>query len=393
MLLGLAALAAACGGASPAPAAQPGLARTPPPSLAARLLGPAPRFEVAGVATIRAGSRFPVLAPFPLGGLSGCTTASNGLDLIAISDVRERPHWVTLRLRLADGTLEVTPVASTPIVPLPGSTSAGFDFEAVTRLSPSRVVIASEGDLGASPPTLPGLFEAAADGHVVAALRVPELFLPDPGRHEARGARDNLAFESAAATPDGLRLFTGAEGPLVQDGEARAFDRPARSRLLEFTREGADAPWQARRQFIYPFDPIPQPEGFGPSRLFAGLVELVALDDTRLLALERAYIEESGGGRSVNLITLYRVTIDAADDVAGAATLGQRPGARPVRKERLLDLRDLAFALGPDLARLDNFEAACAGPVLEDGSPSLVLMSDDNFSDRQVTAVVVLRVR
>lgn len=393
MLLGLAALAAACRGTSSAPAAQPGIARTVPPSLAARLLGPAPRFDVAGVATVRAGTRFPALEPFPFGGLSGCTTASNGRDLIAVSDERERPYWVTLRLGLADGELEVTPVARTPIVPLPGSTSTVFDFEAVARLSPSRLVIASEGDLGASPPTLPGLFEAAADGHVVAVLRVPDLFLPDPDRREARGARENLAFESVAATADGLRLFTGAEGPLVQDDEARAFDRPARGRLLEFARDASDAPWKPRRQFVYPFDPIPRPEGFGPSRLFAGLVELVALDDTRLLALERAYIEESGSDRSLNLVTLYRVTLDGADDVAEVTSLEQRPGARPVRKERLLDLRDLAFALGPDLARLDNFEAACAGPVLADGSPSLVLISDDNFSSRQVTAVVLLRVR
>jgi hypothetical protein len=387
------ALAAACVAAPPAPPARSGPRASAPAALAARLLTPTPRFDVAGVAIIRAGTRFQALEPFPFGGLSGCTAAPNGSDLLAISDAREHPHWVTLRLRFAGGRLEVTPLRATPIVPPPGRAPSGFDFEAIARLSPSRVVIASEGDPAGSPPAPPALFEATTDGHIVAALAVPDLFLPDRPRGPTRGVRDNMAFESVAAAPDGLRLFTGTEGPLVQDDEAGAFDRPARSRLLEFTREAPGAPWRAGRQFVYPFDPIPVPAGFGPSRLFAGLVDLLVLDDTRLLALERAYIEELGGGRSVNLITLHLVTLAGADDVAGAVSLRERPDARPVRKERLLDLGDLAEALGPPLARLDNFEAACQGPRLEDGSPSLVLMSDDNFSERQVTAIVVLRVR
>lgn len=393
ILLAPVALASACGAGSSVPPAPSGARVGVPAALSARLLEPAPRFDVAGVAIIGAGARFHALDPFPFGGLSGCTAAANGSDLLAISDVREHPHWVTLRLQFAEGRLEVTPLQATPIVPPPGWAPAAFDFEAMARLSPSRVAIASEGDPAASPPAPPGLFEATADGRIVGALAVPDVFLPDSASHPARGVRDNMAFESAAATPDGLRLFTGTEGPLVQDDEARVFGRPARGRLLEFARADPGAPWQARRQFVYPFDPIPMPAGFGPSQLFAGLVDLLVLDDTRLLALERAYIEEHGSGRSVNLITLHRITLDDADDLAGAASLEERPGARPVRKERLLDLADLAGALGPDLAQLENFEAACPGPRLEDGSPSLVLISDDNFNARQVTAIVVLRVR
>ena len=42
------------------------------------------------------------------------------------------------------------------------------------------------------------------------------------------------------------------------------------------------------------------------------------------------------------------------------------------------------------LRALENFEAMTFGPRLSDGRTSLLLLSDDNFSARQVTAMLVL---
>lgn len=66
--------------------------------------------------------------------------------------------------------------------------------------------------------------------------------------------------------------------------------------------------------------------------------------------------------------------------------------ARAVTKTLVLDLADIAHELRPSLARLDNFEAMAWGPTLPDGSRTLLLASDDNFSPTQQNAFVLLRV-
>jgi len=50
----------------------------------------------------------------------------------------------------------------------------------------------------------------------------------------------------------------------------------------------------------------------------------------------------------------------------------------------------LGPALPPRLANLENFEAMTFGPPLADGRRTLLLLSDNNCSDTQVTALVVL---
>jgi hypothetical protein len=49
--------------------------------------------------------------------------------------------------------------------------------------------------------------------------------------------------------------------------------------------------------------------------------------------------------------------------------------------------------LSPELAGLDNFEGMAFGPALADGSRSLLVVSDDNFSPRQRTSFLIFRVR
>ena len=68
-----------------------------------------------------------------------------------------------------------------------------------------------------------------------------------------------------------------------------------------------------------------------------------------------------------------------------------RGGAQvtPVTKTLIADLNRLP-GLAPPLATLDNFEGMAFGPADKAGRP-LLLVSDDNFSERQVTAFLLLR--
>jgi hypothetical protein len=55
--------------------------------------------------------------------------------------------------------------------------------------------------------------------------------------------------------------------------------------------------------------------------------------------------------------------------------------AKPMTKTLLVDLTDTVHPL-------DNIEGITLGPRLPDGHQSLVLVSDDNFSPRQITQFV-----
>ena len=100
--------------------------------------------------------------------------------------------------------------------------------------------------------------------------------------------RHNRGFESLTLAPDGERLYVGTESPLHQDGPEASFDRPGFSRILEYEISGREL--VRRREYVYPVGPLARVVGFGDADVETGLVELVALSGTRLLALERDYI-------------------------------------------------------------------------------------------------------
>ena len=101
---------------------------------------------------------------------------------------------------------------------------------------------------------------------------------------------------------------------------------------------------------------------------------MLALDHRgTLLALERSFSTGVPG----NHIRLFI----ARADPAGADASGRVP----LRKELLLDLDDLGITL-------DNQEGLTFGPNLPDGRRTLVLISDDNFSETQVTQFLAFAV-
>jgi 3-phytase len=136
------------------------------------------------------------------------------------------------------------------------------------------------------------------------------------------------------------------------------------------------------------------PDGFGAAMGSSGVADVVALSSTELLVLERSYVEERGGTspRRANTIRLYRVALDAAAEISGRESLRERPPAALLRKSLVFDAATVANRLSERLRTLENFEAMTFGPRLPDGRASLLLLSDDNFSARQVTAMIVLAV-
>ena len=379
--LGLAASVSGCAAGRP-----PRAARPEAPAGA----DPLPRVELLGEALLPTGA---VLAHDPdidVGGLSGCVTDPDTGLVYAVSDDRKRPGVVVLRLAMVPGGLGITPEAFVPLggrAP-DGTASIPLDLEGLARLPGGALVVASEGEGDVVPRRSPGLLLLDAVGRPLGVIAMPRAFVPEATGPRSRGVRPNLAFESLTRTPDG-RLFTGTEGPLLQDGEEPTFERGARTRLLEIVPEAGT--WRPAREFVYPIEAVPRPPGFGASRGTTGLAELLALDDARLLALERSFVRESGGqGRVANAVRLFLADLRGADDVSAMPSLrGVLP--RPVTKRLVLDLASLAPRLSPRLAALENFEGLCEGPRLPDGGRTLLLVSDNNFNASQVTAFLLFR--
>jgi hypothetical protein len=202
------------------------------------------------------------------------------------------------------------------------------------------------------------------------------MFAADP--FEERGARTNNGFEGLSFSADGETLWVAMETALIQDGPIATVEHGATSRLTQFDRDGT-----MLAQYVYELDPIQAvPTGEGADN---GVSELLAIDATRFLVLERSGVSTAAGPWDL-YIRIYLIDISGATDVSGLESLD---GADyiPVSKELVLNLAET------DLAYVDNIEGMSWGPVLENGNATLVLVSDNNFNpETQVTQFLAYEV-
>jgi hypothetical protein len=175
-------------------------------------------------------------------------------------------------------------------------------------------------------------------------------------------------------TPTG-RVIAGLEQPLLQDG-AVTFDRGAPGKLIEFKPSGST--FRAGKQWRYMISPTPRVEGYDEICTDGenGLSDLLALGETRLIAMERACLHDPARDSFVNTVQLFLV------DLIGTEA----------RKRDLLNFDALKERASADLARLENFEALTFGPVIN-GMPTLLVASDDNFRKTQKTAFILIGMR
>jgi hypothetical protein len=214
-----------------------------------------------------------------------------------------------------------------------------------------------------------------ASGKQLASFPVPPRFLVAP----AGEAQVNGTFESLSVTPDGRTLYAGMEIPLPAEG--RDSEGRALNRILRYQGKPGGT-YVPVSQYAYRTD----------SR--TGLVELVALGDDQLLALERGFTAGVG-----NLVRVYRVTATGAPDVTNVANLKDVTDPRVfLDKELLLDVVTCppsgATAKQPQPnPLLDNIEAMALGAKLHGDRRELYLMSDDNANPTQITRLLRFSVR
>lgn len=316
-----------------------------------------------------------------VGGLSALAYDEADGVYYALSDDRgsdaSQPRFYELTIDLGDGALDEGDVVFTDVTTLTDGNGQPFepgvlDAEGLAFSSRNFLYLSSEGDASQLFPPTVGAF--SLEGEHFGQLDAPGKF--DPSADGMSGIRNNLAFESLTLTPNEDDLITATENALLQDGPAASLDGESPSRVLVFDAETG----LSIHEYIYEVEAIPN--AAIPLDAFAdnGLVELLALDNAgSFLALERSFAIGFG-----NTIRLFEASTQGATDVSGFDGILDPATGEPfdidatVKKDLLLDFADLGL-------ELDNYEALAFGPELADGRQSLIVASDNNFSDAQAT--------
>jgi hypothetical protein len=331
----------------------------------------------------------------PVRGLSALTYDRQRDRFYALSDDRSQyapARFYTLKLNLtqdaeAIGIENVAVENVTQLTAEDGNpyASGTVDPEGIALSPRHTVFISSEGVARDGIAPFVDEFDLET-GRWQRRLPIPARFLPQVIEEQSQGVQDNLGFEALTLNPGGystawlepFRLFTATEFALQQDldvssGEDSTEPHPIYSRFLHYL-IGDELPTLIS-EHLYPIEPP-------PLGAVNGLTELAVLDQGgHFLSLERSFGIAGAGAR------VFQIATGGATDTSGISRLqGDLSGIEPIRKRLLLDLRQLNIPL-------DNLEGMTLGPQLADGTQSLLLVSDDNFNDQQVTQFLLFRLR
>ena len=342
-----------------------------------------------------------------VGGLSGIDRVAASGRYLAISDDRsslQPARFYELSLNLAQFVRSANPghagVVFQGVTTIQRPDGSAFpanqiDPESI-RLNPATGTLlwSNEGQRSAAGLQNPTVREMNTAGAYLRDFAVPLRFQPvgSTGGLAAgdRGIYNNLAFESLTLSTDGRTLYTATENALAQDGLPANVSAGSSSRILSFD----VATGAAAAEYLYPVAPVALPAR--PAGGFAtnGLVELLAIGERQFIAVERSFAVGAAtpgvgpsGLATGNTIRLYRVDARGATDISGLDSVAQA-SVTPVSKTLLLDLSELRHSDGTALA-LDNIEGVTFGPQFN-GLPTLILVSDNNFSGSQFTQFVAL---
>ena len=271
---------------------------------------------------------------------------------------------------------------------------------------PEGLVVGKTGTLFVADEYGPSVYEFDKNGKFLRALQTPANLLPreasstlnfvDGRPAIVTGRQDNRGFEGLARTPDGSKLYAIMQDPLVNEGAQGDGRRSRNLRIIEFD----VATGQPGKQFIYQLQTltdinarIPAANAFGATAQGRniGVSAIVAINATQFLVIER-----DNRGLGVDALIgnqppppvaskrVYLIDITGATDVSGislADTNDLPSGVIPVSKSLAIDVQAALLALGLPLP--EKLEGLTIGPQLADGTFSLLLGTDNDFSVTQ----------
>lgn len=188
-----------------------------------------------------------------------------------------------------------------------------------------------------------------------------------------KGPRNNGTLEGITFDKKYKNIYTNIEEPLFEDGNQASTSKGGFIRLYQFNTKTK----KNTAQFGYQLEPIarePNPKG-----TFAvnGVSAIQYYGKNQLLVVERSF----STGTQACTVKVFLCELKKATNVKNFNSL-QNQKFQLASKKLILNMDDLGIFI-------DNIEGITFGPKLANGNPSIIFVSDNNFSDKQKTQVLV----
>lgn len=193
---------------------------------------------------------------------------------------------------------------------------------------------------------------------------------------EEKGPRSNSVLEGIAFNKDYSAIYTTIEEPLYEDDTQASTLKGGLIRIYKFDYKSK----QNTSQYAYRLDPIAHEPNPKTSFAVNGISAIQFYDNNRLLVIERSY----STGKVACTIKVYLCDLTEASNVKNSNSLKTEPFIAATKK-LILNMDDLGIFT-------DNIEGITFGPKLSNGKQSLLFVSDNNFSDKQKTQVLLFEI-
>lgn len=292
-----------------------------------------------------------------IGGLSGIDYCFKNNKFYCITDDRSgfnKSHCFVFKIEFSSNQIDTVIVDSVVSIYKNGAfndSAETVDFESI-RLNPEEkgMAIGSEGGNSGKP----GIGYYGMDGDLIRNFPIDSMYI--------KNLRSNKSFESLSFSNDYKYLYYGAETALLSDGDEASLKNGCLVRIMK----SRFCSGEVEQQILYQLEKIPRSaevtppwKGLGSDN---GLSELMALDSTRFLMLER-----SGAYQK-----------DSTFDYTCRVYLAEIPKSE-TGKELCTTQKRLLFDFTSLPLKTYNVEGMCVGPVLN-GKQTLLFVSDNNFS-------------
>jgi hypothetical protein len=186
---------------------------------------------------------------------------------------------------------------------------------------------------------------------------------------QEKGPRNNGALEGITFDFKYKNIYTNLEEPLFDDDDRARTDKEAFIRLYQFNAKTK----KNTAQYAYKLDPIAHEPN--PKDAFAvnGVSAIQYFSKNQLLVVERSY----STGIASCTIKIFLCDLKKATNIKNHDSL-KNQNFEIASKKLILNMDDLGLFI-------DNIEGLTFGPKLANGNPSLLFVSDNNFSDKQKT--------
>lgn len=195
-------------------------------------------------------------------------------------------------------------------------------------------------------------------------------------QNQEKGPRSNGVLEGISFNTDYSAVYTNIEEPLYEDDTQASTTKGGLIRIYKFDTKSK----QNTSQYAYRLDPIAHEPNPKTSFAVNGISAIQYYDKNSLLVVERSY----STGTLACTIKIYLCDLSKATDIKNSTSL-QHETFTAAPKKLILNMDDLRIFT-------DNIEGITFGPKLANGKQSILFVSDNNFSDKQKTQILLFEV-